>query len=223
MDDNSTIVIVRRLEEMLTLQESVNGLINFNWRAASNPWYRAIWTECAELVEHIGWKWWKEQIPNAQQIELELVDIFHFGLSQLLQNGSIDAVVTHSKNIYVDFANASLVENIDRSIAITQVEDFASNVLRTRSFKLEEFCQLCKNFGLSEISLYEKYVGKNVLNRFRQDHGYKSGKYVKIWRGREDNEWLTEISIKTEKNPATFAGAIYGGLAEIYAEVINGQ
>ena len=32
-----------------------------------------------------------------------------------------------------------------------------------------------------------------MLNRFRQDHGYKTGGYVKNWDGREDNEVLSEI------------------------------
>ena len=39
-------------------------------------------------------------------------------------------------------------------------------------------------------ALYRSYVGKNVLNFFRQDHGYKEGTYVKNWAGREDNEHL---------------------------------
>ena len=41
--------------------------------------------------------------------------------------------------------------------------------------------------------LYRMYVGKNVLNFFRQDHGYKEGTYVKVWGGREDNEHLSDL------------------------------
>jgi hypothetical protein len=41
--------------------------------------------------------------------------------------------------------------------------------------------------------LYKQYVSKNVLNFFRQDHGYKEGSYQKIWQGKEDNEHLVEV------------------------------
>ena len=35
--------------------------------------------------------------------------------------------------------------------------------------------------------LYKRYVVKNQLNQFRQDHGYKNGTYIKIWGDVEDN------------------------------------
>ena len=73
------------IEEMLNLQDSINSVINPNWRDAKNPWYRAIWTECAELMDHIGWKWWKKQEIDIEQAQIELIDIWHFGLSDILQ------------------------------------------------------------------------------------------------------------------------------------------
>ena len=42
---------------MLRLQESINLKINAAWVKADNPWHRAIWTECAEMMDHVGWKW----------------------------------------------------------------------------------------------------------------------------------------------------------------------
>ncbi|WP_267285653.1 dUTP diphosphatase [Acinetobacter baumannii] len=43
---------------MLSLQDQVNSLISTHWRQNQNPWYRAIWLESAELLEHLSWKWW---------------------------------------------------------------------------------------------------------------------------------------------------------------------
>lgn len=40
------------------------------------------------------------------------------------------------------------------------------------------------------LEWFKQYTGKNVLNVFRQDHGYKAGTYIKVWDGREDNEHL---------------------------------
>ena len=42
-------------------------------------------------------------------------------------------------------------------------------------------------------------IGKNCLNKFRQDNGYKEGTYIKEWNGREDNVVMIEI-IETMEN-----------------------
>jgi hypothetical protein len=55
------------------------------------------------------------------------------------------------------------------------------------------FHTLMRACDLSADALYRHYVGKNVLNFFRQDHGYQDGTYVKEWQGREDNEHLSEL------------------------------
>jgi len=66
---------------MLELQEAMNSKVNAEWRQANYEWYRAIWVECAELMDHYGWKWWKKQSLDTDQVVLELIDIWHFGLS----------------------------------------------------------------------------------------------------------------------------------------------
>ena len=59
----------------LSLQDKMNTKVNNDWRAQNFQWYRAIWTECAELMDHYGWKWWKNQPVDIDQSKLELVDI----------------------------------------------------------------------------------------------------------------------------------------------------
>ena len=46
---------------------------------------------------------------------------------------------------------------------------------------------------MSWDTLHKSYIAKNVLNLFRQAHGYKDGSYLKEWGGREDNEVLSEM------------------------------
>jgi hypothetical protein len=59
-------------------------------------------------------------------------------------------------------------------------------------------------------------VGKNVLNFFRQDHGYKEGTYIKVWGGREDNEHLVEICARLDIVSSTFQQDVYQGLKQRY-------
>ena len=60
--------------------------------------------------------------------------------------------------------------------------------------------------------LFAKYIGKNVLNKFRQNNGYKEGNYRKIWGDLEDNEVLIEVLSKG----AVSASEIYEQLQKIY-------
>jgi hypothetical protein len=60
------------------------------------------------------------------------------------------------------------------------------------------------------------YIGKNVLNRFRQDFGYKSGEYIKIWNGKEDNEVLVELCATLNVGSEAFQEELYEGLKAAY-------
>ena len=73
---------------MLQLQGELNAVINPNWLKADYPFLRAAFVEAGEALEHHGWKWWKNQEPDVGQLQIELIDILHFYLSDaLLSNG----------------------------------------------------------------------------------------------------------------------------------------
>lgn len=42
-----------KLITMLTLQDNLNRHINPEWVSAGYEWYRAIWIECAELMDDL--------------------------------------------------------------------------------------------------------------------------------------------------------------------------
>src|SRR5688572_7059193 len=71
-------------ETMLTLQGQMNARVNPDWINAAYPYLRAVVVEGAEAMEHRGWKWWKKQQPDIEQLQMELVDIWHFTLSHIL-------------------------------------------------------------------------------------------------------------------------------------------
>jgi hypothetical protein len=218
-----------RLQSVLELQDGINSKIRADWREADNAWYRAIWTECAEMLDHIGWKWWKHQAPDLPQVHLELVDIFHFGLSEKLQqHGAAQSAADQLMKDYVLYgkrgtgrrANAGFE---DAESTIAHVETLATSVLTTRRFDMAAFCKLATAVDLQEEMLYEMYVGKNVLNMFRQDHGYKSGMYMKTWDGCEDNMWLIALSADLSKDPKSFPTELYQRLLIKYKEVTRAR
>lgn len=198
-----------QLKVMLELQDSMNTKVNENWRTQGFEWYRAIWIECGELMDHYGWKWWKKQSPDVEQVELELIDIWHFGLSILLQSGASTADIANN-------IERSLVIETDESDFKIDLERFAADVLNSKSFSVSEFGRLMAGINMDFDKLYVGYVGKNVLNFFRQDHGYKDGTYVKVWSGKEDNEHLVEASRELDTSAASFKDDLYQALTQRY-------
>ncbi|SHE64840.1 Dimeric dUTPase, all-alpha-NTP-PPase (MazG) superfamily [Microbulbifer donghaiensis] len=201
----------QQLQTMLALQDEINTLVNDNWRAQNFAWYRAIWVESAELLDHYGWKWWKKQEPDMDQVKLELVDIWHFGLSLELQQGSPQQVAA---DMLAELGAGQRKAGDFRS----NLEAFTLNTLASKQFDLVGFAQLLADAELTFDELYQRYVGKNVLNRFRQDNGYKDGSYVKNWAGREDNEHLAEIATQLDTTASDYSAQIYRALQARYSE-----
>lgn len=195
---------------MLELQDSMNSKVNADWRNAGNEWYRAIWMEASEMLEHYGWKWWKSQEPDYMQVKLEVVDIVHFALSIRLQlNMALDET---ADIIARDFENSMQAEDIKKTI-----ECLALVTLTDQGAHFSFIAGIMKYLEMPFDELYVMYVGKNVLNMFRQDNGYKEGTYNKIWNGREDNEYLADIMKQLNADSQTFQNKIYEELSKNYA------
>lgn len=204
-----------QIQVMLELQDAMNTRVHPNWRQQGFEWYRAIWVECAELMDHYGWKWWKQQSPDLGQVKLELIDIWHFGLSLLLEN-NIDAPL-----LMVELEEAFATEKVGEFREL--LEDFTQYTLVEEDFSVPLYVALLQVIGIDFEALYCGYVGKNVLNFFRQDHGYKEGSYRKVWSGREDNEQLLELMEQLDHSDRQFADKLYGLLGDRYRQAVDAK
>lgn len=198
-----------KLLTMLEMQDAMNSRINENWRGAGSEWYRAIWIESAEMLDHYGWKWWKHQEPDMQQVILEIVDIWHFILSDQLQDEK-DPEVLVTKLLQ------AFSLQFQKQPLPAAIEDLALLTLQNKASDLNSFVNLLAAAEMDLDELYKGYVGKNVLNFFRQDHGYKDGSYIKLWGGREDNEHLVETIEQLDTESKTFRDDLYNGLKQKY-------
>lgn len=202
-----------KLKVMLELQDGLNNKINADWKIKKFPWHRAIWVECAELIDHYGWKWWKKSSPDIGQIRLELVDIWHFGLSDILQNNSID------ESALIILKNIENPRSFGDSKFVDLVEEFSGVVIREKRFPIANFFQLINCIGFSNDDLHNIYVSKNILNKFRQENGYKDGSYIKIWDGLEDNQVLEDVMKNADFSVPNYADLIYQELGKRYMQV----
>ena len=196
---------------MLDLQDAMNTKVNEDWMNQNFSWYRAIWVESAELLDHYGWKWWKKQSLDAEQVKLELVDIWHFGLSILLLESD------NREEISSDIAK-QISSGKSSGDFCGDLEAFTLTTLEKKSFDISGFSALMSGINLSFEELYVSYIGKNVLNFFRQDNGYQDGSYKKVWSGKEDNQHLVELVGELDTNSKLFKDNLYVSLQRRYNE-----
>jgi len=201
---------VEKIYEMLTLQNELNNDTNGpRWREGVTKngkiinWKRCITMETAELIDSFPWKHWKsiDAQPNYENVKIELVDIWHFVMSYLLQHNPLDEAARMIDNLKDVTSDIKITQwqndKVDEYLDIFE-ELMALSLIKNDSEMLQEslveqFFKACDAVGLSFEELYRLYIGKNALNQFRQEHGYKEGSYKKIWNGKEDNEVMQHI------------------------------
>lgn len=189
-----------KIKIMLDLQNALNVRTKGpNWRDADFPWYRAMWTEAAELMDAVTWKWWKVEVADEQKIFGEMADIWHFILSSALQTRRDVAELASAMDRWMAARNFPLQD--DPHAAIETFVDIVKGVHPGRVFSpehlSEQFAVMMLTCGMPFNELYRQYVGKNVLNDFRQRYGYADGiqqVYSRTWYdGRDDNDHLSEV------------------------------
>lgn len=185
-------------KRMVELQHQFNKQVAEDYLDKNFNWNSAIIAESGELLDSLGYKWWKKQEPDMENVKVEAIDLLHFVISEEIQRN------------YRNF-NKSERTNKEYIISMTiQIfdEDFAEdNILIYNDFKelidllnyhrhsrLFIMKKIFEELKMSNEDVYIAYITKNCLNKFRQDYGYKDGSYQKIWNGREDNVVAFEIA-----------------------------
>ncbi|MCJ8312642.1 MAG: dUTP diphosphatase [Saccharospirillaceae bacterium] len=208
-----------QLSTTLTMQAAMNSKVNEKWLTMGFAFCRAIVVEGTEAIEHHGWKWWKAQDKELAQLQMELVDIWHFMLSEYLvqfegdaqkaqvhieQQSSEQVIILDGKEF--ELAKLDCVESLELLIGLATVR-------RLNVALFESLLSLCE---MDWNELFKQYVGKNVLNFFRQDFGYKEGTYEKFWNGKEDNEVLSSILDNADLTQENIQTIIYDQLKAAY-------
>ena len=223
---------LRILLDIFTAQDALNSKINKDWKSAARlktqDFFIAASQEISEFQESLGaYKWWSNsQLTEERRVNcvMELIDTFHFGISADIANKGVEYAVEHwlralEHPTIRDFNGSGLIENPEHHSLIAQTAKMlqAGCLTAEDAFPRGIFLQLWY-YGMGESldSLYLYYSGKSVLNSFRQDNGYKDGKYKKVWvDGREDNAHLMEWLL-TRKLVPTLRADIRAWLDEAY-------
>ena len=198
---------------MLQLQNQLNDATNGeDWpkgitkNGKTINWRRCIYMECAEMVDSFSWKHWKaiDAEPDWDNHQIEVVDVWHFIMSLAIENYS-KMLKGGIEDLAINISQLDSFSKVDtrqevfapQDEVIAKVESLIRLAISEDELDIEqlisEFFDLVVMSGLDLESLYRLYVGKNILNQFRQDNGYKDGTYIKVWNGEEDNVVMTRI------------------------------
>lgn len=224
------------IHEMLSMQNTLNEMTNgSDWRSGRTQlgkiidWRRCIYMETAELIDSYPWKHWKsvEAQTDIENVRVELVDIWHFLLSLALEHFALEEsagllenamqVSQKSQESKKPDSESSVIDQVaihEKMMAMAlQKSEVTPAYLKALASAFFDSCQIA---ALNFEQLYQIYMAKNVLNKFRQDHGYKEGTYTKLWNGREDNVVMFEIIAKMGE----FSGdELYLSLKESYSQI----
>ena len=218
---------------MLQLQAQLNDATNGeDWTNGITKngkvinWKRCIYMECAEMVDSFSWKHWKSlnQEPDWDNLQIEVVDVWHFIMSLAIENysknlkgGIEDLAINISQLDSFSTIDLKAHEFGSQDNVINKVENIMLLSLSKEELQIEEmiaeFFDLVVMSGLDLETLYKLYVGKNILNQFRQDNGYKDGSYIKVWNGEEDNIIMKRV---WEENGDIKPDALYKELTKLY-------
>ena len=223
------------LREMFSLQQKLNDETNgVGWESGYTKnnrminWKRCIYMECAELIDSFSWKHWKNihHDTDWDNVTVEIVDIWHFVMSLLLEDykanskGDLEKLlkdvidVQGFESFTKEPANSALAEPMelmnDIESIIHEMTGFESDMF---DGLLKEYFVVARKCGVNLKVLYKFYIAKNVLNQFRQDHGYKEGTYKKVWNGKEDNVVMLSF---LEKESVPTATVLYKQLEKVY-------
>ena len=225
---------------MLQLQNQLNDATNGeDWTKGTTKngksinWRRCIYMECAEMVDSFSWKHWKaiDKKPDWDNHQIEVIDVWHFIMSLAIENYSI-MMKGGIEDLALNISQLESFSKIDvnkeffapQNEVIAKVESLIRLSIATDELELEtllsDFFDLVIMSGLDLETLYRLYVGKNILNQFRQDNGYKDGSYVKVWNGEEDNVVMKRI---WEENGDIRPDVLYKELVRTYSSLTKSE
>jgi len=209
---------------MLEKQAKLNDLTYPKWKEELTmvDWESAVLVEAGELLESYGYKWWKKQDKNLENVKVELIDILHFMLSHL--HYFHKSVQEETRKIFINsFKNDDEDIKDDYSFKYFVLNLIVFGIKNT-SYQFETLAKLFKYVGMDFEEVYKAYFTKNVLNKFRQKHGYKKRTYIKIWnyenRMVEDNVVAFLIAKDLSANKL-FEKKLYNKLEKIYKQLPN--
>lgn len=203
-------------QETIDMQTAFNDSVAPGWK--DNPekydMWMAVLDETLEVLTSKHWKWWKDKDQLGQvdwdNIEVELTDLFLFLLGMVIQEGSEEVLYMTLASTEIQLRdNPDAVKVRDAAF----FEDFWNHFLTAVSLKtlplaVVKWVEFWFRTGADVNKIMLTFRVKAALNLIRQEFGYSTGKYQKMWNGVEDNVVAWELSKDLVVNKDTYTNMV---------------
>ena len=216
---------MNHIEQMFDLEKKLNnhtnGIIWIDGITKENreiSWYRCIYMEAAEAIDSFNWKHWKgiNTEPDWDNVKVELVDIWHFIMSELIRIKDVNYANKYLKlKPQGDFNAKVLINTLEKMLSLSVISNIDPKINNIRDIT-DLFFIAISQLDIDIVELYKRYVVKNQLNAFRQQNGYKDGSYIKFWNTVEDNVIAFNIM---DENPSISPSELFQKLELKYSQI----
>ncbi len=187
--------------KIVNLQKAFNDKVAPGWQQdiehKKYDYWMAVLDETAEVLGSRHWKWWKDSSALGEidwdNVQVELIDIFHFMLSISIQ-------INHQDTIFMSLMSIEKSNN-DNHLPPERAPDFFNKFWnefmmavwqKSLPLLVVKWTEYWYKSGGDFNTLARDYFIKNALNDIRQEFGYATGGYQKMWRSVSDPSKLVE-------------------------------
>ena len=187
------------VDDLFNMQKRINVEVDPEWMAKKYGWKIAILVELIEGIDSLAWKWWKKSKNDRINFEIEMIDALFFTIAKIIEMQQEESTKLFFFNFMLDDQNnPKIAKNID-DVAKEVVSEISGDFLRVLALDhylaiIPAWFKVWNMIGNDTTKAFKLYKLKFVLNMFRQQHGYKTGEYVKIWFGEEDNKVAVKLA-----------------------------
>lgn len=196
-------------------------------------WNRTAWTGAARFIETLGWKHWEHSKDDLDRAKVVLSDIWHSLMSGQLTrhaflSGEVDdqTIESVASDAYLAFASRWENSKMDEN-HLDKTDRFVASLLSNdeNCFEAQRlFWEICDVIGLGLKELSQIVTTKNLLYRFRNENGYGTGDYKKVWwwmspTGQSievGDEIVAQDIAKTIRGHEQFEERLYETLTTVY-------
>lgn len=132
----------------------------------------ALYSEFGELIDEIGWPWWKEKQTDAEGLLNEVRDLHHFNLkSMILDDVSISDIINYLEAAYGDVVERDGHDDdsyIDACVSYTY--DLQKEEGIKERFKVFEVCSTEERISFSLLEALNIYVDSVITGTIEKKH-----------------------------------------------------
>jgi hypothetical protein len=206
---------------LFTVERRLDPEAQPGWVSAEWNNHRAAILACSVMMEQNDWLVLPLSGAHKESLLLKLADVWHFYVLQFLEDAGGDveaaqfalaaAFARPYEPVQFDFREYD-VEKMDLLGKIKLMIGLAAS----NRVSVPLFSCVLADAQIEWVALYKAFVGRSVLDVFRRDHGYRKGRYVKVWNAQSDEVHLSALQDKIDFAGDAYFDEIYRGLEALY-------